>query len=100
MKTIRYILAAIALLALVIAMVTPFVVSYTGASKSSIELTRKGHSDDPPWDPGDESARERMDVTQTVTFGPDDGYILARKGDQPWDPGDESGHITAGVRHA
>jgi hypothetical protein len=99
MKSFRYILAAIALLVLVIAMATPVVVTYTGVSKSPIELARKGHSDDPPWDPGDESASERDNYTQAVTFGPDDGYMLARKGDQPWDPGDESGRRGVGVRH-
>lgn len=100
MKSIRYILTALTLIALVIGLAMPVVASYTDLPASSVETARKSRTDDPPWDPGDESARERTE-TRAVIFSMSDGLMLARKGDQPWDPGDESGHDrSVRVRHA
>jgi len=97
MKSIRYILAAIAVLVLLglsstfskTRMWTPRSAAVTNGRAISTELCKKGKSDDPPWDPGDESARAvslRLSVPEfSVSF------LLAKKDDTPWDPGDESG---------
>lgn len=71
----------------------------------SIELARRGRSDDPPWDPGDESAQAgsvKYDFTHfsllLIPWEKENDFLLAKKGDTPWDPGEESdrpevGHV-------
>lgn len=69
------------------------------SAASAVEIAKRGRSDDPPWDPGDESTRPdavRLVVTSGM-HGHEDRVLLAKRGDSPWDPGEESGHKE--VRH-
>ena len=95
MKSIRYITAILAVLALTLSLGAPVLASFTDAPAKSIELSRKRGGDD-PWDPGDESEGLKAPVGGVYWE-----FLLARsgRGDDPWDPGDESG-TGMGVRRA
>jgi hypothetical protein len=65
-----------------------------GAAYYAIEVAKHRKDDDPPWDPGDESAQPDKTVTYSfnpaISGGQEYGFLLAKKDDPPWDPGDES----------
>ncbi len=97
----RFLIVILILGALIVGLGTP-VVSTSASPGKAIELARNGKgSDDPPWDPGDESASLKCALPSPTLIdsalynvktlcGSRAGVILAKKGDNPWDPGDES----------
>jgi hypothetical protein len=86
MKTLRYILAVLAVFALTTSLAMPVLASIADKPVKSMELVRKNRGDD-PWDPGDESASMKTPVPDGFSWE----FQLARRSDDPWDPGDESG---------
>ena len=102
---IKYLIGIIILTAMMIGFSLPVCASFIkipGKIIESIELARKGKGEDPPWDPGDESAslKDPRNIEifnanfifgQLIPGDPDLGNILAKSkaDDPPWDPGDE-----------
>lgn len=101
----KYLIGIVILIAMMIGFSLPVCASFTkipGKISESIELARKGNGDDPPWDPGDESASLKdpryIEINnanyffgQLIPGDPDLRNILAKSksDDPPWDPGDE-----------
>jgi hypothetical protein len=95
---------------LILAIAVPVAVSLKAlpiSTINSVEMAKRGKSDDPPWDPGDESAKsanQKSSVSRTSTLlipgNPDFGVLMAKKDDPPWDPGDETRKEVAYVKHS
>lgn len=95
---------------LILAIAVPVAVSLKVIPLSvfnAVEIAKRGKSDDPPWDPGDESAKAGNPRASLSGIAPqlnqgnsEFGFLLAKKDDPPWDPGDETHKEVGHVEHS
>ncbi|MCX6645773.1 MAG: hypothetical protein NTY09_05380 [bacterium] len=95
---------------LILAIAVPVAVSLKALpilTINAVEMAKRGKSDDPPWDPGDESAKtanHKSSLSRTsaliIPGDSDFGVLMAKKDDPPWDPGDETHKEVAYVKYS